>query len=91
MQWSLRRLEKTFRPTCQTSQAVLQLVILPLKLNSLFAKRFHFIWTDYVRMEWRYPSPLVPLGMSNLLPNLNEAKTNIQMQKTQRLQPVNDI
>jgi hypothetical protein len=44
-----------------------------------------------VRMEWRYPSPLVPLGMSNLLPNLNEAKTNIQMQKTQRLQPVNDI
>ena len=38
---------------------------------------FHFIWTDYVRMEWRYPRPLVPLDMSNLLPNLNEAKTNI--------------
>jgi hypothetical protein len=42
-------------------------------------------------MEWRYPSLLVPLVMSNLLPNLNEAKTNIQMQKTQRLQPVNDV
>ena len=41
-------------------------------------------------MEWRYPNPLAPLGMSNLLPNLNEAKTNIQMQKTQRLKPVND-
>jgi hypothetical protein len=30
-----------------------------------------------VRMEWRYPNHLAPLGMSNLLPNLNEAKTNI--------------
>jgi hypothetical protein len=33
-------------------------------------------------MESRYPSHLVPLGMSNLLRNLNEAKANIQMQKT---------
>ena len=33
-------------------------------------------------MAWRYPSRLVPLGMSNLLHNRNEAKANIQMQKT---------
>jgi hypothetical protein len=34
-------------------------------------------------MAWRYPSLLVPLGMSNLLHNRNEAKANIQMQKTE--------
>ena len=33
-------------------------------------------------MASRYPSLRVPLGMSNSRRNLNEAKANIQMQKT---------
>jgi len=33
-------------------------------------------------MAWKYPSRHVPLGMSNLLHNRNEAKANIQMLKT---------
>ena len=33
-------------------------------------------------MAWKYPSRHVPLGMSNLLHNRNEAKANIQTQKT---------
>jgi hypothetical protein len=66
----------------QTSQVVSQLDILPLKLNSSFVKRFHFIWKVYGRMALRYPCPRVQLGMSNSQRNLDEAKANIQMQKT---------
>jgi hypothetical protein len=33
-------------------------------------------------MVSRYPSQLVPSGMSNLLRNLYEGKANIQIQKT---------
>lgn len=57
-------------------------ISLPLKLNSLFAKRSRFIWKVCGSMGWRYLSPLVTLVMSNLLRNLNEVKANIQIQKT---------